>query len=156
MTQALEKYPKHQPHFALLLAFIKLFKYAQNNINRITKRHLDFYYKKVLHLKEKDAVPDQVHLIFELAKNFSSYTLSKGTLLKAGKDATSVAVSYQTDKELVVNTALIKVINMTDNSPLNIILNLPNRYALFKNSSLYKGDTYILRLIKSEITPKNK
>jgi hypothetical protein len=44
MTEALQQYPKHQPHFALLLlSFLQLFKYAQDNINKITKRHLDFY-----------------------------------------------------------------------------------------------------------------
>lgn len=110
MTEALQQYPKHQPHFALLLSFLQLFKYAQDNINKITKRHLDFYYKDILKLKTKDEMPDQVHLIFELAKNFSTYTMAKGTLLKAGKDDTSVEVYYQTDKEIVVNTALVSQI----------------------------------------------
>jgi len=31
----------------------------------------------------------------------------------------------------------------------DFVLNLPNRYALFKNSSLYRGTSYILKLIKS-------
>lgn len=31
----------------------------------------------------------------------------------------------------------------------DIILNLPNRFAIFKNSSLYRGRSYILKLIKS-------
>jgi len=31
----------------------------------------------------------------------------------------------------------------------DIILNLPNRFAIFKNSSLYRGKSYILKLIKS-------
>ncbi len=31
----------------------------------------------------------------------------------------------------------------------DFVLNLPNRFALFKNSSLYRGTTYLLKLIKS-------
>ncbi len=31
----------------------------------------------------------------------------------------------------------------------DFIMNLPNRFALFKNSSLYMGNTYILKLVKS-------
>jgi hypothetical protein len=107
MTEALEKYPNHQPHFALLLAFIELFKYAQDNINTITERHLDFFYKDILHIDRQEEIPDKVHIIFELAKNFISYVLPVGTLLKAGKDETGVEVLYKTDKELVVNNAAV-------------------------------------------------
>ena len=31
----------------------------------------------------------------------------------------------------------------------DFVLNLPNRFALFKNSSLYRGTSYLLKLIKS-------
>ena len=43
----------NSPHFVLFVAFLKLFKYAQDEINKITKKHLDFYYRDVLHLTEK-------------------------------------------------------------------------------------------------------
>jgi len=101
--EALNKFPYHQPHFALFLTFLQLFKHAQNHINKITERHLDFYYKEILRLKPKDAVPDNVHVIFELAKNVSKYAVRKDTSLKAGKDNKSVDLYYGTDKEIVVN-----------------------------------------------------
>ncbi|MCK5087667.1 MAG: hypothetical protein KAQ90_09100, partial [Melioribacteraceae bacterium] len=87
----------------MFLTFLQLFKHAQNHINKITERHLDFYYKEILRLKPKDAVPDNVHMIFELAKNVSKYAVKKDTSLKAGKDAKSVDLYYGTDKEIVVN-----------------------------------------------------
>ena len=35
----------HRPHIGLLLAFFKLFRLVQNDINTFTKKHLDYYYK---------------------------------------------------------------------------------------------------------------
>ena len=58
---------------ALFIAFLLIFKHAQDHINTLTQRHLDFYFKDVLKLKAKSAVPDQVHLIFKAAKNISSH-----------------------------------------------------------------------------------
>jgi hypothetical protein len=107
LKETLEKYPRHQPHFALFLTFLKLFKYAQDHLNQFTRRHLEFYYGEILQLRKKPATPDRVHLIFELAKNASPYAVIKDTALKAGKDETGVNLTYKTDKELVVNSTRI-------------------------------------------------
>lgn len=92
-----------QPHYALFLAFTYIFRYAQNDINTITARHLNHYYKEILRLTTKPAIPDTVHLLFTLAKNVESHKVEKGTLLKAGKDNSGKDLFYATDKELVVN-----------------------------------------------------
>ncbi|RPH32892.1 MAG: hypothetical protein EHM93_07550 [Bacteroidales bacterium] len=98
-----------EPHYALFIAFLKLFKYAQDDLNQLTKKHIDYYYKDVLQLSEKPAVADQVFLIFELAKHITtSFKIDKGTKLKAGKDSTGVEVLYKTDKEIVVNKTKIQ------------------------------------------------
>jgi len=97
-----------EPHYALFLAFLKLFKYAQNDLNKITKKHIDFYYRDVLQLQEREAVADQVFVVFELAKHVSTFLIKKGTKLKAGKDATGVELSYEVDKDIVVNKATVE------------------------------------------------
>lgn len=107
MIEALEKYPYHQPHISLFLSFLKLFQYAQNHLNKITERHLDFYYREILQLKEKPEAPDKVHVLFELAKQVNSHKLKEGTLLKAGKDASGVDVLYKIDRDIVVNKAKV-------------------------------------------------
>src|SRR5687768_9788227 len=89
-----------EPHYALFLAFLQLFKIAQDDLNRITGKHLDFYYREVLQLEERPALPDQVFIIFNLAKHVSQHLIQKGTLLKAGKDASGKELIYQTDKEI--------------------------------------------------------
>lgn len=94
-----------KPHFALFVAFLQLFKFAQDDVNTITRRHLDFYYKEVLRIEEKPAVPDQVYIIFQLAQQVAGHLVAKGTALKAGKDATGVDLVYDTENDIVVNTA---------------------------------------------------
>ncbi|MFZ4698657.1 MAG: baseplate J/gp47 family protein [Candidatus Methylumidiphilus sp.] len=109
LNETIEKYPEHQPHMALFLAFLNLFRYAQEHLNTITGKHLDFYYQEVLRLQPKPAQPDQVHLIFELAKNAerAGFAVGKNTDLLAGKDPSGKNVLFATDAELVVNRAQI-------------------------------------------------
>ena len=54
-----------EPHFALFMGFLQLFKIAQNDLNLITRRHLDYYYRDVLQLEEKPAEADQAFIIFK-------------------------------------------------------------------------------------------
>lgn len=107
MSQVLEEHPYHRPHYALFLTFLQLFRYAQDQLNTITARHLDFYYKEVLQIKPKDAIPDKVHVIFELAKSFDSCRVEKGNLLKAGKDNLGKNLFYSLERDLIVNKAQV-------------------------------------------------
>jgi hypothetical protein len=59
-----EKNKQTDPHYALFYTFLKLFKYAQNDLNKITKNHIDFFYRDVLQLEERKAVSDQAFIIF--------------------------------------------------------------------------------------------
>ncbi len=126
------------PHFALFMAFLKIFKYAQDEINTITKKHLDFYYRDVLHLEENPAVPDQVYLIFELAKHVSSHLLKKDTEFKAGKDETGNNVVYVTTEETSLNKATV--------SELKAVFT--NKYDIFSGISPYPKNDF--RIYKSE------
>jgi hypothetical protein len=98
---------KHQPHLALLFAFLKLFRYLQDDLNRFTKKHLDFFYKQVLQLDSRDAVPDKAHIVFEIQKQLDSYLLEKGLQVKDGKDGNKAEVLFALDDEIVVNKAQV-------------------------------------------------
>ena len=104
----LKELAETDPHLALFFGFLYMFKVAQDDLNTITERHLDFYYREVLQLEEKPTVPDQAAIIFTLAKNINSYLVEKGTGLKAGKDDTGVELIYKTDKDIVVNKAQVE------------------------------------------------
>lgn len=99
--------PDHAPHYALFLAFLKLREFTREQTNRLTERHLDFYYRQILQLTEKPAEPAQVHLLTELANDFEPYLLKKGTAFKAGKDAKGNDVLFESDGDLVINAAKV-------------------------------------------------
>ena len=105
LASSLESFPYHKAQASLFLAFLQLFGYAQKHINKLTQRHLDFYFDRVLKLERKPAVADSVHLIFELAANVAQYELPEHTLLKASKDALGKPLTYGTDDTLVFNKA---------------------------------------------------
>lgn len=94
---------KHHPHLALLFAFLKLFTHLQNDLNSFSKKHLDFFYKKVLQLQPQQAVPDKAHLVFEIQNQLNAYLLQKGLQLKDGKDGNKQEILFATDQEIVVN-----------------------------------------------------
>ena len=100
------------PHYALFQSFLELFKIAQSDLNGLTKRHLDYYYNDILRLFPNRAVPDQVFIIFELARHISAqgHLVKKGTRLKAGKDNLGRNVFYTTTRDLVVNKSQVVAI----------------------------------------------
>lgn len=105
---ALTQYPAHQPYMALYIAFLKLFGLAQQQMNGLTGRMLDFYYRDVLRLEEKPSVPDKVFLVFELAQTVAEYDLPQGTPLSGGKDASGKDQVYKTENDFVINQAVVK------------------------------------------------
>lgn len=122
LSEALDNYPTHAPHYALYLVFIKLFGFAQQHLNQYTKKHLDFYYKQVLQLSNNVAEADFVHLVFELQKNIDQHLLPKGTSFKAGKDANNKDLFYSLTDDLVIQTANIQELKSIylnkDNTPV--------------------------------------
>ena len=46
------------PQLALFITFLKLLNKSKERFNKITKRHLDFYYKEVLQLHKNDEKAD--------------------------------------------------------------------------------------------------
>jgi len=97
----------HEPHQALLLAFLKLLLYARDQLNTITGQHLDFYYQQILQLAPKPAQPSQVHLIFELATHLENLILPKGTGLNAGKDSKGQEVIFALNADFALNKTQI-------------------------------------------------
>lgn len=106
----LESISSTKPHIALFLAFLRLFGFAQNNMNELSGKHLDFYYKEILQLKQRSPVPDKVALFFELEKNIANKKIEAGTLFKAGKDAKGKELYYKLSDDILVNAAKISAV----------------------------------------------
>ena len=106
-VSSLEKEPSLTPHLTLFVSFIKLLEITKKRFNLLTKRHLDFYYGSILQIQKKGAVEDQVHLLFELAKNADEALMESDDRLEAGKDALGKKMQYTLDETRVFNTAKI-------------------------------------------------
>jgi len=122
-NRTLSDFPQHAPHYGLYLTFVKLFKTAQQELNSYSQKHLDFYYKDILRLKNKNPIPDKVHLTFELQKNIPAHLLRKGILFKGGKDIKGKEISYTLKEDVVLNKAIVSKIqaqhiDITNNSLL--------------------------------------
>lgn len=97
----------HEPHYGLFLAFLRLFERVRAEANTLTGRHLDFYYREVLRLRENGAQPGHVHLLAELAKQVPAHLLAAGTLFKAGKDAAGKDAFFALERDTVLNQARV-------------------------------------------------
>ncbi len=96
-----------RPHLALLVAFLRLLKHTQGHLNGFTRRHLEFYYREVLRMRERAPQPDHVNLMFQLADRASQVLVPAKTAVRAGKDATGQERIYETTTDLVVNQAKV-------------------------------------------------
>jgi hypothetical protein len=97
----------HEPHYALLLAFLRLFENARTELNTLTGRHLDFYYRDILRLKQKPAQPGRVRLLAELARQAPAHLLGEGTQFRAGKDQLGVEALFAASRDTVLNQAKV-------------------------------------------------
>lgn len=97
-----------RPHFALFLTFLKLLNYPRRQINDLTRRHLDFYYLELLGMRKKAAIPDRVHVLLKPAEDADSALVPSGTLLSAGRDNKGIELFYRTERDIVVNHALVE------------------------------------------------
>jgi hypothetical protein len=94
---------QHQPHIALFLSFLHLFKHLQNQLNGLTEKHLDHYYGEILQIEKRAASPDKAHLVFQLALGLLRDRLVAGTLFRAGKDSAGNDLMYVLERDLAIN-----------------------------------------------------
>ncbi|MFN6570939.1 hypothetical protein [Dendronalium sp. ChiSLP03b] len=107
LNSSLQARQDYQPYLALYFAFLEVMKPARDDLNLMTQRHLDFFYREVLRLPDRLAQADRAHLIFELVKSQIEYKLAAGTRFKAGKDASGKELFYSLDAEIVIHKAQI-------------------------------------------------
>ena len=98
----LNSYPKHSPQYTLFLSFLKLLDIAKAKLNEFTKKHLDFYYKDVLHTQNQNAKPDYVHLIVDPFET-KPFLIPKGTAFIAGKNSIGQKKFYESTADQAVN-----------------------------------------------------
>lgn len=96
------------PHLALLTAFAELNEIPREAVNRLTGRHLDFFYRRVLRFEPRPPVPDRAHVLIELKKGSAPVALGLQHVFSAGKDATGAELLYVPTAETVIHSARIE------------------------------------------------
>ncbi|MEM6270441.1 MAG: baseplate J/gp47 family protein [Bacteroidota bacterium] len=96
-----------RPHVVLFLTFLQLLNHIKTQINGLTEKHLDFFFRERLGFTPKAAVPDVVNVLLELAAEVGQLEVKAGTVLFAGKDAEGNELHYRTDRDTVISEAQI-------------------------------------------------
>lgn len=161
----------HMPNNAMYIAFVLLYKKIQKQLNGLSQRHLDFYYKDVLQQKLSKGKATQAVICFELMPKVKSALISKGITLTAGKLFESkAAVIFETNEPLVATPVVlesVKTLYFNKNPYVKIGTNDAIISNIIKNNLLSKGvklkdaDNYSLfganqdTIINSQITQKS-
>lgn len=96
----------HQSHIGLLLAFFKLFQNVQQDINSITKKHLDHYYTDVLQQQRKKLNPYTAIIAVQLNEGVTSLPIDKGTIFDFIIDGER-KYTFKTTTKTFINSAKI-------------------------------------------------
>lgn len=96
-----------RPHLVLFLVFLQLLQTSHTQINALTQKQLDFYYRQAMAFTTQKAVPDRVHVLAKLLDDQPQLLLPKGLLLQAGTDGKGNPVHYKTDDDLLAHQACI-------------------------------------------------
>lgn len=101
----------HKAHIGLLFSFIELLKYTKEDLNKLTKQHLDLYFKSILKLKPLEASPSKIYVTIGIDENIDALTLKENTLVKVGQYENGEDILFATDDEVDLNN--ISISNIT-------------------------------------------
>lgn len=91
------------PDTSLIIACNHLMQYSQEGLNEFSRKHLDFYYHKLLHQQIKSASPDTTYVCLTLAEKQQSLNLNAGTAFKGGIYADKSPIIFSSDDETEIN-----------------------------------------------------
>jgi hypothetical protein len=89
---------------AFLLAVLELLETPTLLLNTLPTRHRALYYYDLLGFTRRAALPDTVAVSFTLLRNQPDYLLVAGTALDAGPDESGNALTYLTDRNLLITS----------------------------------------------------
>lgn len=102
---------RHEPSMGLLLATLQLFQYSRAPLNAFPDRLIDFYYRDVLRLTPRPAVPEYVHLLLGRAVHYAGpVEIPAGTRFTGGKDSQGKALEFAADSALSLTTSQVAML----------------------------------------------
>lgn len=98
---------QHDPGIGMLIAFVQLYRAAQEKLNRFTERHLDFYYEQVLRVRPRGPVRDAAFLVFEPAASGVAIPIEAGTRFLAPHNRGEPDLEFVTEHQMIVSDAKV-------------------------------------------------
>lgn len=120
-----------QPHIALLISFLDLYKHQQKSLNNLVPEHLRFYYEEILDFCPGLSQPDHCHVHLSLKDGFKSFKVPSFTRFLGGIDEKGKDIVFQSEKSLLaVNSNITDYLTLTKNKRAEELL-----FAPFKSGS---------------------
>lgn len=91
------------PHISLYLGFYQLYKYAQKNINNLTEKHLDLFYKNYLKQKEKPPKPVNTFAAIKLFEESENVALKKNSRFLTDLSADGQELTYLNEESEILS-----------------------------------------------------
>jgi hypothetical protein len=101
----------HKAHIGLLFSFLELIKHVRADLNTITKKHLDLYYKEILKLSYLPSTPKSIFVTMEIDENVDSINLAEKAKIKVGQKDDGEDIIFLTDEEIQLNNTKLSHIS---------------------------------------------
>lgn len=111
LQQSLHHQSDHQPHIGLILTFLDLYKYAQQDLNAIPERQLEFYLHKILGQKKRPQISDRMYCVFDISPDIKELLLPKGSRILAGQNEQGNDRIYISERDVLLNHARLSSIH---------------------------------------------
>ena len=83
LKKSLTSNSSNNAHIGLLFTFLELFKNLQIDINKVTKKHLDYYFKNILKQSKLDLEKIKTFINIEIDENINKLILGDDNLIIA-------------------------------------------------------------------------
>ena len=117
INKASELFPRslennnHKAHIGLLLSFLKLFEHVQFDLNKFSKKHIDYYYNQVLRQEKKKIDSLETFVYAETDPNRDEIFIPKGTVVLAGQYEEGLPFKFQLKNDLRANSLKISFLS---------------------------------------------
>ena len=122
----------HNPHVGLLFSFLHLFKHLQNDINKLSKKHLDYYFLEILNQKKISTPPNKTFGVFSIDQNIIETKINKGEKINSGQYEDGSVIKYELDDDLTLNNAKLSFL-MTIFLSTSSLYDFNSRYRLISS-----------------------
>ena len=105
--KSIQENPNHNAHIGLIFAFLDMYKYVQKDLNTLSKKHLDFYYNKILEQSPYGVIAKNMYVHIQIDENIDFLNIETGKSIVAGQNEDGTEITYQTEEAIVLNNTNI-------------------------------------------------